>query len=60
LEKDEQRLGGHPDDQKESDSHDSQHYERPEMMINQAGGASAGFLQCYQMVSARKRGWIAS
>jgi hypothetical protein len=28
-----QRFGGHPDDQQESDRHDSQHYERPKMMI---------------------------
>jgi hypothetical protein len=33
LEEEKQRLRGHPDDQQESDRHDSQHFERSEMMI---------------------------
>jgi len=38
------RSGGHPDDQQESDRHDSQHFERPEMMDHQAAGAVGVFL----------------
>ena len=32
LEEEKERLRGYPDDQQERDRHDSQHYERPEMM----------------------------
>jgi hypothetical protein len=37
------RSGGHPDDQQESDRHDSQHFERPEMMDHQAARRSGRF-----------------
>jgi hypothetical protein len=55
LKKDKQRLGGHPDDPQESDRHDSQHYERPEMMIIRLAAHRAFFFHAtrwYQPESA--------
>jgi hypothetical protein len=49
------RSGGHPDDQQESDRHDSQHYERPEMMIIRLAAHRAFFFHAtrwYQPESA--------
>jgi hypothetical protein len=55
LEEEKERLRGHPDDQKESDRHDSQHYERPEMMIIRLAAHRAFFFNAtkwYQPESA--------
>ena len=55
LEEEKERLRGHPDDQQESDRHDSQHYERPEMMIIRLAAHRAFFFHAtrwYQPESA--------
>jgi hypothetical protein len=54
-----ERLRGHPEDQQESDRHDSQHYERPEMMILRLPGAVGVFLPltAWQEMAIRKVSW---
>jgi hypothetical protein len=55
LEEEKERLRGHPNDQQESDRHDSQHFERPEMMIIRLAAHRAFFFnatQWYQPESA--------
>jgi hypothetical protein len=55
LKEDEEGLRGHPEDQQENDRHDSQHYERPEMVIIRLAAHRAFFFnatQWYQPESA--------
>jgi hypothetical protein len=49
LEEEEERLRGHPEDPQESDRHDSQHYERPEMMILSLSVQGAFFFRYFAL-----------
>jgi hypothetical protein len=58
LEKDKKRFRGHPDHQQESDRHDSQHFERPEMIIIRLAAHRAFFFNAAQWYRPESAGGL--
>jgi hypothetical protein len=58
LEKDKQRFGGYPDHQQESDRHDRQHFERPEMIFIRLAAHRAFFFNATQWYQPESEGGL--